>query len=122
MPKDAPFKLCRRVRHCFGLTLWQGRKNHVALWVCFGGLPRHSHPGQHVEVMPVFGFAQFCRVNPETNELQKVTVSPSTWGYWFSIPVGWDHWFFILCKPLVFVNRTFDGKSPAENFIDRPSF
>lgn len=120
MPRAAPFKLCRRVGHCFGLTLWQSRRVHLALWVCFGGLPRHTHPGQHVEVLPVFGFAEFCRVNPATHELQAVTVSPGSWGTWFSLPAGWPHWFCLRARPLIFVNRTFDGQNPADNFSQSP--
>lgn len=111
--------LFHRFNHCYGLTLWPRGKTHVELWVCFAGVRRHRHPGQHVEVLPIFGWADFIRIRPckHSGVRETVRVSPLTWFHWFSIHEGWPHWFTLSCPPLIFINRTFNGKSAADNFV-----
>jgi hypothetical protein len=108
--------MIHRVNHCYGLTLWSWRKR-IELWLCFSGVPKHSHPGQHVEIVPLFGYAVFSRVKPGRNcfTIQSLEISPRKWFRAFSIPDGWTHWFTLNRKPLLFLNIT-TGRSAAENF------
>src|SRR6185503_11553806 len=105
----------KRVENCFGLTLWRWRVR-VELWLCFSGVPAHSHPGQHVEIVPLFGWADFIRVNPEPECSQTVHIKMRKWFHAFSIPAGWRHWFTLKRRPLVFLNIT-KGASAADNFL-----
>lgn len=108
-------------RKCFGVTLWAWRGRRVELWMCGEGVPAHRHPGQKVEVLPLFGWALFWRNAPvggggRPGEMASVAIRPGVWGRrWLTIPAGWWHWFELRRGPLVFVNVT-EGKSPADNF------
>lgn len=95
-----------------GWTLWDWGWR-VELWYFRKSLGPHVHPGQHVEVMPLWGWSTFCRTNPQTNETQKIEIGSKTWFRCFSIPPGWPHW-FDGC-PVLFLNFT-KGPSPAHNF------
>lgn len=118
---------------CFGVTLWKGsgRGKHVELWFCFEGVKEHRHPGQGVEVIPLFGWARFFRSYPDGaqaggNQAECVEIGRKTWGRAFTVPAGWPHWFTLtgggsypdgaMRWPLVFLNVTDDGRSAAENF------
>lgn len=108
-----------RVHNCFGLTLWVWRKR-VELWFCFGEVPDHAHPGQHVEIVPLFGWTRFFRVDPDTDKwwpdrYHEINVDRAKWFRRLSIPAGWWHGFSLQRRPLVFLNIT-TGRSAAENF------
>lgn len=107
----------KRVDRCFGFCLWRGKRVRVELWVCLEEVRPHRHPGQAVEVLPLFGWGTFWRVGPAVPQV--VVIGPGAWGRrWLSIPAGWPHWFMLRRKwPLVFVNRTFNGQSAADNFV-----
>lgn len=112
----------KRVDNCLGLTLWGWGKLHVELWMCRGPVREHSHPGQRVEVLPLWGWGEFWRVDWGKGTPERVGIGPGTWGRWLTIPAGWVHGFALArsgagrAMPLVFVNATFDGRSAAENF------
>lgn len=117
-------------KKCFGVTLW--RRPHVELWVCFDGVGEHRHPGQRVEVYPLFGWATFYRRRPDEwlqnsygedvarvrHRTERIEIRAKSWWHGFTVPAGWPHWFLpgTLLVPLVFVNVTSDGRSAAENF------
>jgi hypothetical protein len=97
-----------RIGHCFGIPLWF--KPRVELWICFGGVGPHCHPGQHVEVIPLFGWASFYRI--VGGEQQSVEIKLRTWFRSFSLPAGCPHWF---TGRLIFVNVS--DRSAAKNFV-----
>jgi hypothetical protein len=113
--------MIHRVDNCFGLTLWAWRKR-IELWLCLGGVPEHAHPGQHVEIVPLFGWAEFMRIKPcdgatVAPTIETVKVQPKCWLRSFSIPAGWVHAFKLNRRPLVFLNIT-TGRSAAENLVE----
>lgn len=101
---------------CRGFVLWPGRRLRLELWICREDVERHRHPGQRVEVMPIWGQALFYRQDVPRSIAQDLEIGPKRWFHWLSIPAGWWHGFVLRNGPLVFVNATFDGRSPAENF------
>jgi hypothetical protein len=105
-----------RVSNCFGVTLWAWRKR-VEIWFCFSGVEPHSHPEQHVDIIPLFGWARFLK-QPDRNMdgANFVDIEPRRWLHSFSIEAGWQHWFTIKHRPLIFLNIT-QGRSAAENFV-----
>lgn len=107
--------MIERVGKCFGLHVcnWPRR---VEVWCCFGEVKPHQHPGQHVEIVPLFGWGKFVRYNPNTNwQREEVkTITPQSWFKSFSIPAGWTHWFAMKRRPLIFLNIT-TGPSAARN-------
>ncbi len=106
--------MIQRVAGCWGLTLWNwGRR--IELWFCFSEVPPHRHPGQRVEVMPLFGWGRFCRMDEEIAEW--IEVRPARWGRWFTVPAGWVHWFTVWHRPMIFLNKTYNGQSAAKNFV-----
>jgi hypothetical protein len=102
-----------RVNDCFGLTLWRSTARHVELWFCFSQVPKHTHPGQNAEIVPLFGWATFYRVVPR-GETQSVRINPLRWFRPFTIPADWVHWF--VGTPLVFLNINDSGLSASELF------
>ena len=101
-----------RVQNCFGITLWAWR-TRVELWLCLSEVEKHSHPGQAVEIIPIFGWSRFYRVSPKGE--QCVNIRPRKWFRAFSIPAGWEHWFKGV--PLVFLNVSHSKVSAAKNFV-----
>lgn len=97
-----------RIGHCYGVTL--KRKPRIELWICFSGVEPHRHPGQHVEVMPLFGWATFTRIVNHAE--QEVKVRPGTWFKWFSLPNGCVHWFK---GKVIFLNKS--DRSAAGNYV-----
>lgn len=120
-------KRIHRIGRCYGLVLW--KRPHLELWFCWEGVAEHRHPGQGVEVIPLFGWAKFYRRKPGetlsdaatgyewrlTYPAERVAIGPSSWGRAFTVPAGWPHWFELIRAPLVFLNRTANGRSAAEN-------
>jgi hypothetical protein len=102
-----------RLGRCYGLVLW--KRPHVELWFCWEGVAEHRHPEQGVEVIPLFGWARFYRRCYPHGASECVAIGPKSWGRAFTVPAGWPHWFELLRTPLVFLNRTDDGRSAAEN-------
>ena len=105
-------KWFHNIKWCFGLTLWL--RPHIEVWMCFKGLTRHTHPDQHVEVIPLCGWATFYRLG---TVVESVKIGPRSWFRAFTIPDGWPHWFTLRCGPLVFVNVTSSKQSAAENIV-----
>lgn len=107
-----------RIGRCLGITLWAGRRR-VELWICREGVKAHTHPGQDVQIVPVFGLAEFWRVPPMPAcgwvEWQSLNITPQKWFRRFSVPADWRHWFVLRSRLLVFVNLT-TGPSAADNF------
>lgn len=99
-----------------GWTLWNLFGWRSELWYCRHSVGAHCHPEQHVEIMPIWGRSNFCRINPATGKTQRAKIEPRSWFRLFSIPEGWPHWFEIEKPPVVFINFT-KGPSPGQNFI-----
>ena len=116
--------MIHRVENCFGLPLWKSKRRYVELWVCFNEVKPHSHPGQNVEIVPLFGWANFVRAEPIKNSQglcvaaleQDVAISPRRWFRAFSIPAGWRHWFTLKRRPLIFLNLADTPQSAGLNF------
>jgi hypothetical protein len=104
--------MIHRVNNCFGLTLFRSKKRNVELWICLSGVLPHAHPGQHSEIIPLFGWSRFYRVN-ERNEMEQVLITPRRWFHAFSIPAGWKHWFEGV--PLLFLNVSTGRESAGVN-------
>jgi|SRR6185312_11969813 len=112
--------MIHRVKKCFGVPLWKSKSRYVELWFCFSSVMPHTHPGQHVEIIPLFGWSTFSRSEPEAKAgdfkaAQSIRISPRKWFRSFSIPPGWLHWFTE--APLVFLNITNTPRSAAENLV-----
>lgn len=93
--------MMHRVDNCFGFPLWKSKNKYAEIWFCFSEVKPHSHPGQNVEIVPLFGWSTFSRVT-DRGEKQSVTISPRTWFHGFSVPADFEHWF--VGVPLVFLN------------------
>jgi len=93
--------MIHRVNKCFGIPIWKWNKTYAEIWICFSGVEPHIHPGQHSEIIPIFGWSTFFRVTPE-GEKQELSISPKRWFHAFSVPADWQHWFS--GWPLVFLN------------------
>ncbi len=106
------FNPFHKIGKCFGLTVWSWSRR-VELWVCFSSVRAHRHPGQDVEVVPLFGQAYFYRV---TDHQRSIKINRRNWFRAFSIPAGAKHWFKLVKRPLIFLNIT-TGKSAADNFV-----
>lgn len=104
-----------RVENCFGVPLWKSARRYVELWFCFSPVKPHAHPGQHVKIIPLFGWSWFYRVNPVSSRVDSLRISPRNWFRAFSIPAGCRHWF--TGTPLVFLNIASTGKSAANNLV-----
>lgn len=108
-----------RIGKCLGITLWAWRKR-IELWICLESVKAHTHPGQDVTIVPVFGEAEFWRVAPMPAcgwvRWENLNIDRNEWGRQFSIPADYRHWFDLKSKVLMFVNVT-TGKSVAENFV-----
>lgn len=110
--------LGHRVDNCFGLTVWTFGLR-VELWTCFSEVKPHSHPGQRVMIVPLFGWAKFVKQNPLAGVgwiQQEANIRPKKWFRGFIIQAGWTHWFTLQRRPLVFLNIT-TGRSAADNFV-----
>ena len=101
--------MIHRVEKCFGLPLWKGRR-YVEIFVCFSGVAMHIHPGQASEIIPLFGWSNFSRVQPD-GIVDTVKISPRQWFRAFTVPANWLHWFNT--KFLIFLNVS--DRSAAEN-------
>jgi hypothetical protein len=104
--------MIHRVNNCFGLTLFRSKRRNVELWACLSPVKAHTHPGQHSEIVPLFGWSRFYRVN-EDGATEKVCINPLKWFRSFSIPAGCRHWFEGV--PLVFLNVSTGSKSAGVN-------
>jgi hypothetical protein len=100
--------MIHRVNDCFGITICPPFLKHIELWVCFSGVGEHSHPGQHVEIVPIFGKAIFKRQD------RSLLINNKKWFKSFSIPAGWAHSFILKSYMLIFLSVS--DKSPADNF------
>jgi hypothetical protein len=112
--------MIHRVNNCFGVPLWKSKRRFVELWFCFSAVMPHTHPGQHVEIIPLFGWSTFSRAEPDNwtgrfKAAQALRISPRKWFRGFSVPAGWLHWF--TGAPLVFLNITNTAQSAAENLV-----
>lgn len=104
--------MIHRIKNCFGLTLFRSKQRNVELWACFSEVPKHTHPGQHSEIIPLFGWSRFYRVNDDDiTELAEIT--PRRWFHAFTIPAGWKHWFEGV--PLIFLNVSTGSESAGVN-------
>jgi len=104
----------KRVGKCIGFTVWLWPR--IEVWFCPEDVKEHTHPGQLVEVLVLWGWGSFWRVSTLTGNLELVTVKPKTWFRWLTIPAGWAHGFHMESRWMVFVNRT-SGRSPADNLV-----
>ena len=110
--------MTHQVEGCRGYVLWNSPACHVELWCCGTGVAPHRHPGQTVEIVPLWGWGKFYRLPlmGDSPDLQILTIGPRRWFHAFTVPDGWLHWFSLQSRRLLFLSIT-TGQSPADNFV-----
>lgn len=98
--------LISRYERALGIRLWRWGTFQIELWFAPAGykIRPHSHPDEDIELVFLFGDAEFARQKwMQRPELFHATF-PRHFGRRFSIAAGCVHWFTVSESMLVFVN------------------
>ena len=88
---------------CIGITLFRFFSYRAEIWFCPSGyeIVEHTHPGENVELIYLWGDTVFYRRNNNDGLLEQAIPK---FGKFFTVKYYHSHWFKVGIKPLIFIN------------------
>jgi hypothetical protein len=94
----------RKYDICWGFKIWSFGSRLLELWYIpanYEIIP-HSHPNEHITLVPLYGSVRAFRRDGEKAKAEEVKTKL---GGRYKIPAGWIHWFIPTnSKPFIFLN------------------